>query len=49
MNKQSITSILQQIAEDICDNYCKYRDTCDEDALCDITRNGGDCPLDMLV
>ena len=24
---------------------CSY----DEDAMCDITRNGGECPLDMLV
>ncbi len=49
MNNQSIASMLQQVAEDICDNYCKYRNTCDEEAMCDITRNGGECPLDMLV
>ena len=49
MNNQSITSMLQQIVEDICDNYCKYRETCDEDALCDIIRNGEQCPLDKLV
>ena len=49
MNNQSITSMLYQIVEDICDNYCKYRETCDEDALCDITRSGGECPLDKLV
>ena len=49
MNNQSITSMLQQIVEDICENYCKYRETCDEEAMCDIIRDGGECPLDKLV
>ena len=48
-HKQSITRILENVAEDICDNHCKYRETCDEDALCDITHSGGECPLDKLV
>ena len=47
--KKSVCDILSQIADDICDNYCKYRDTCDEDAMCDIIRDGGECPLDKLV
>lgn len=51
MNEKTVrvTDILQSVAEDICDNYCKYRDTCDEDELCGIIRNGGTCPLDRLV
>ena len=49
MNDRSIVSILEQVVADICDNYCKYRETCDEDALCDIIRNGEQCPLDKLV
>ena len=46
--QKSISEIIQEVCEDICDNYCKYRDTADEDNLCDITRNGGECPLDRL-
>ncbi len=45
---KTVSDILQEIQEDICDNYCKYRDTSDEDCLCDVLRNGGTCPLDRL-
>lgn len=44
----TIKNILQEISEDICDNYCKYRDTADEDFLCDVIRDGSPCPLDRL-
>ena len=42
---KSIRQILQEVSDDICDNYCKYRDTGDEDGLCELTRNGGECRL----
>ncbi|MDE5698138.1 MAG: hypothetical protein K2I96_12140 [Lachnospiraceae bacterium] len=45
---KSIRQMLQEIADDICNNYCKYRDTGDEERLCDLIRDGGDCPLDRL-
>ncbi len=45
---KSMVQILQEISEDICDNYCKYRDTADEECLCAVIRNGGECPLDRL-
>ena len=45
---ESISEIIQEVCEDMCDNYCKYRDTTKEDNLCDMTRNGGECPLDRL-
>lgn len=50
MEKQTktISEILEEIREDICDNYCKYRDTVDEDCLCDKLRDGRSCPLDRL-
>lgn len=41
-------NLLEQIKEDICDNYCQYRDTADEEFLCDAIRDGGNCPLDRL-
>lgn len=46
--KQTIQEIIQKVSEDICDNYCKYRETADEDCLCDVIRNGNPCPLDKL-
>lgn len=48
-NKQkTVGEIIKEVKEDICDNYCKYRDTADEDYLCDRIRNGDACPLDRL-
>lgn len=44
----SMREILREVSEDICDNYCKFRETADEDCLCDVIRNGGSCPLDRL-
>lgn len=35
---KTISQMLQEIADDICDNYCKYRDTADEECLCDLIR-----------
>lgn len=46
---QSVSKIIQSVSEDICNNYCKYRDTEDEDCLCPVIRNGDSCPLDRLI
>lgn len=45
---KNISESIQEVREDICDNYRKYRDTVDDDFLCDIIRDGGGCPLDRL-
>lgn len=45
---KSIRQILQEVSEDICDNYCKYQDTSDEECLCELIRDGGTCPLDRI-
>ena len=45
----SVTKQIELIAEDICDNYCKYRETCDENAESEIIRAGGSCPLNKLI
>lgn len=45
---QTIKEIITEVCEDICDNYCKYRDTSDEEFLCECIRDGGTCPLDRL-
>lgn len=46
--EKSLREILQKVCEDICDNYCKYRDTADEEYLCSRIREGDSCPLDRL-
>ena len=47
MEGKTLTQILEEVKEDICDNYCKYRDACEilieEEELDDFT-----CPLDRL-
>ena len=44
----NVTSLLEEVAEDICDNFCKYRDTCDDNCECEHIRKGNTCPLDRL-
>ncbi len=46
--EKSIREILSEVCEDICDNYCRYRETGDEEGLCSPIREGRDCPLDRL-
>lgn len=46
---KSITDIAEEVAGDICDNFCKYRETCDENAECEWIRNGNKCPLDKIL
>ena len=41
-------NILEEVCSDICDNYCKYRDTVDEDGYCEAARTGLECSLDRL-
>ena len=43
-----ICDTLRELAEDICNNYCKYKETADEDLICDAIRENGYCPLDIL-
>lgn len=45
----SAIEIITSVAEDICDNFCKYRETSDENCECDHIRDGNQCPLDKLV
>lgn len=47
--EENISQMLEKIREDICDNYCKFRDTADEEYLCDVIRTGEKCPLDRLT
>ena len=46
---QTVSEILEEVREDICDNYCKYRGTVDEDNCYDKIRDGRSCPLDRLM
>lgn len=39
-----------EVAENICDNFCKYRDTVNENGEClYMIENEGKCPLDKIV
>ena len=46
---QDMTSILEEVCGDVCDNLCKYRDSVDDDFICDYIRENGTCPLDVLA
>ena len=48
MKEKNATQIIEEVSENICDNFCKYRDTCDENCECEWIRNGNECPLDRL-
>lgn len=49
---KTVVSILQEVAEDICQNYCKYPEQWDEQAegieLCE-SDHCKNCPLNRLV
>lgn len=44
----SIKEILEDVAGEVCDNLCKYRDTVDGDLMCGYIAEKGMCPLDRL-
>lgn len=49
-NLDELRQIIEETAENVCDNFCKYRDTADENGECDYMReNEGKCPLDEIV
>ena len=45
-----ISDILEEVANEVCKNLCKYYETTDEDAICDYMReHDRACPLDKLM
>ncbi len=42
------SKLFQEIKEALCDNYCLYSDTANENSECNATRNGGICQLSKL-
>lgn len=46
--EKSITAILREVCEDLCNHYCKFRDPEDKEHLCRKIREGESCPLDRL-
>ena len=44
-----LTIVLQEVADEVCTNLCKYTETTDEDCVCDYMREHGYCPLERLV
>lgn len=49
MESISVAALIEEVCQDICDNYCIYRDTCDENSECEPIREGKKCPLDRLM
>ena len=45
---KSATQIIEEVCETVCDDLCQYRDTADDDFICDYIREHGKCPLDRL-
>ena len=48
MGEKNVNQILLALTESICDEFCKYRDTCDDSCECEWIRQGNKCPLDIL-
>lgn len=46
--QENIIKVISDVCEDICDNLCKYRETADDEFICDLIRERGSCPLDIL-
>lgn len=46
--QKNISTQIREVCDDICENYCKYRETADDDLICDAIREKGKCPLDVL-
>ena len=44
-----LTVVIQEVAEDICNNFCKYTETIDDNCECEYMRKNGYCPLERLV
>lgn len=44
----NVTKTIEEVCETICDYFCIYRDSCDENAECQWIREGNACPLDRL-
>lgn len=48
MPERNICQQIEDVCGIICDDMCKYKDTCDENCECDYIREHGDCPLFRL-
>ena len=48
--QKEIEAVVVKVQANICDNFCKYRETADEDLVCEYMReHEGSCPLDELL
>lgn len=46
--EKTLTQIIDEVCDEICIHYCEYRNTADEDGICEKVRNENTCPLDKL-
>lgn len=45
---ETISQLVERVCGEICDKFCIYKDTPDENGECLYIREGNDCPLDQL-
>lgn len=45
---KTVRQRIEEVTEDICDNFCKYSNTCNDDCECEWIQEGNACPLDRL-
>ena len=43
-----VDDLLKETAADICNHFCKYSETSDENCGCDWINQGNPCPLDRI-
>ena len=48
MDDIRVTDIIEVVKSNICDNFCKWTETADDECNCQWIREGNDCPLDVL-
>ena len=46
---KEITGQINDIASNICDHFCKYNGTGNDDVICAYVEKHGHCPLDLLT
>lgn len=45
---ETVRSIIEETCDTVCNGLCRHADTIDENAECDLLREGKTCPLDRL-
>lgn len=47
--QRTVGQIIEEVQDDVCNNFCKYASALDEEYLCEYVRDGKSCPLHRLL